>query len=282
MARAGGGKSARLRHGHVTRQDRTTDVRPEDAVSRSRLALMHATAWISLLAACGGDDDVAGSEADAGGGPADAAPADASSPDAAVCTMTMCGDECVDTATSSAHCGGCDMACESPGQICSGALPCTCPPAWIPAELAQPVGSEIDTKLFPGLLVGIAPLFEEDLINAVLVGYVEETPVGTDIDLSEIQAPAPPLVAAAHDVDAETSAVHTPYLATSGTVNFTELCAQGVRGTLTDAVFVEVGGVTDPTPVEGGCQLEVPSLTFDLGEACDGSGADAGLASLLR
>ena len=242
---------------------------------------MHATVWISLLAACGGDDDVAGSQADAGE-TADAAPADASSPDAAVCTLTMCGDECVDTATDSAHCGGCDLACESPGQICSGALPCACPPAWIPADLTQPIGSEVDTELFPGLLVGIAPIFEEEIINAVLVGYVEETPVNTDIDLSEIQAPAPPLIAAAHDVDAETSAVHTPYLATSGTVVFTELCAQGVRGTLTDAVFVEVGGVTNPTPVEGGCQVEVPSLAFDLGEPCDASGADAGKASLLR
>ena len=250
-------------------------------MSRSCLALMHATFWISLCAACGGDDDVAGAPADAGE-TADAAPADASSPDAAVCTMTMCGDQCVDTATDPAHCGGCDMACESPGQICSGALPCTCPPAWIPADLTQPVGSEIDTELFPGLLVGIAPLFDEDLINAVLVGYVEETPVDTDIDLSEIQAPAPPLIAAAYDVDAESSDVHTPYLATSGTVVFTELCAQGVRGTLTDAVFVEVAGVTDPTPVEGGCQIEVPSLAFDLGAACDGSGPDAGQASLLR
>jgi len=250
-------------------------------VSRFSLALVHAAVWISLCAACGGDDDVAGSPSDAGE-TADAALADASSPDAAVCTMTMCGDECVDTATDSAHCGGCDMACESPGQICSGALPCTCPPAWIPADLTQPVGSEIDTELFPGLLVGIAPIFDEELINAVLVGYVEETPVDTDIDLSEIQAPAPPLIAAAYDVDAESSDVHTPYLATTGTVVFTELCAQGVRGTLTDAVFVEVAGVTDPTPVEGGCQIEVPSLAFDLGAPCDGSGPDAGQASLLR
>ncbi len=233
-------------------------------MSRICLALMHATAWISLSAvACGGDDDAAGSGADAGGGAADAAAADASSPDAAVCTMTMCGDECVDTATDSAHCGGCDMACESPGQICSGALPCTCPPEWIPADLTQPVGSEVDQRLFPGLLVGIAPVFEEEIINAVLVGFVEETPVGTDIDLSEITAPAPPLVAAAYDVDVETNEVHTPYLATTGTVNFTELCAQGVRGTVTDAVFVEVSGVTDPTPVDGSCQVAVASLAFD-------------------
>ena len=150
------------------------------------------------------------------------------------------------------------------------------------ADLTQPVGSEVDRRLFPGLLVGIAPVFEEEIINAVLVGYVEETPVGADIDLSEITAPAPPLVAAAHDVDVETSEVHTPYLATSGTVNFTELCARGVRGTVTDAVFVEVAGVTDPTPVDGGCEVSVASLSFDLGMPCDGSGPDAGLASLLR
>jgi len=70
------------------------------------------------------------------------------------------------------------------------------------------------------------------------------------------------------DGDDDTNAVHTPYLATSGTLHFTERCAAGARGTVTGAVFVEVGGVTDPTPVEGGCQIEVASIDFALGQPC--------------
>ena len=173
------------------------------------------------------------------------------------------------------------MACESPGQICSGALPCTCPPAWIPADLTQPVAAR-STRSCSRACWSASRRFRWRPHQRGAGRYGEETPIDTDIDLSEIQAPAPPLIAAAYDVDAESSDVQTPYLATSGTVVFTELCAQGVRGTLTDAVFVEVGGVTDPTPIEGGCQVEVPSLAFDLGAPCDGSGPDAGQASLLR
>jgi hypothetical protein len=254
-------------------------------VSRSVLALLHAFAWfacLSLATACGGDDDDdggAGSPADSGGSGGDASPRDAAAEaDASVCTLTMCGDECVDTATDSAHCGGCDMACDSPGQICAGALPCACPPDWVPADLTRTPGSEVTTDLFPGLLVGVAPVFDGDLVSAVLVAFVEDTPVDTDIDLASVAAPAPPFVAAARDVDVETSAVHTPYLATAGTLHFTELCAQGARGTVTDAVFVEVGGVTDPTPVDGGCQEAVASIEFAIGQPC-GAGPDAGPAS---
>jgi hypothetical protein len=244
--------------------------RPEDAVPRFHLALLHAAISIGLLGvfACGDEDgktDGVGSSSPDDGAEEDAAPPE---PDAAACAMTMCGDQCVDTATDPAHCGGCDMACDSPGQICSGALPCACPPEWIPADLTGLEQSQVNTSLFPGLLVGIAPVFDDERASAVLVGFVEDTPVDTDIDLATITAPDPPLVAAGFDLDVATNDVKTPYLATSGTVNFTELCAEGVRGTVTDALFVEIAGITEPTPIEGGCQIAVPSLEFDIGQPC--------------
>ena len=232
---------------------------------------LHAAASICLAGtfACGGDDDGdtdgVGSTSPDAASQQDAAP---DQPDAAVCTMTTCGDQCVDTATDPAHCGGCDMACDSPGQICSGALPCACPPEWIPADLTGLDQSEVNASLFPGLLVGIAPVLDDERVNAVLIGFVEDTPVDTDIDLATVTVPDPPLVAAGFDVDVATNDVKTPYLATSGTVNFTEVCAEGVRGTVTDAVFVETAGVTEPTPIEGGCQIAVPSIEFDLGQPC--------------
>jgi len=252
-------------------------------VSRSAPSLLRAFAWTACIslaiapAACGGagddndgDDGGAGAPADsAAPGAGDASTRDAAAePDAFVCTLTTCGDACVDTATDSAHCGGCDMACDSPGQICSGALPCACPPEWVPSDLTATPGSEVTTDLFPGLLVGVAPVFDGDLVSAVLVAFVDDTPVDTDIDLAAITAPEPPFVAAAHDVDIDTNAVHTPYLATSGTLHFTERCAAGARGSVTGAVFVEVGGVTDPSPVEGGCQIEVATIDFALGQPC--------------
>ena len=225
-------------------------------------------AWIGL-AACGGGDGVGSSLAD--GAPI----ADASAADAAACALTPCGGECVDTASDPAHCGGCDLACDSPGQICSGALPCACPPDFIPADLVQPPASGINPRLIPGLLVAVGPVLDGDRFSALLVGFDEETPTGADIDLAEVTPPGPPLIAAAYDFDIQTTDVRTPYVATSGTVVFSEVCAAGVRGTLADAVFAEVVAVTDPTPVDGGCQISVAELAFDLGEPC--AAPDAGL-----
>jgi hypothetical protein len=241
-------------------------------VQRLSLVLIRAAlaALVAVSIGCGGDDDDGGSTADSGP-TADSAPPDSSTPDAQVCALTMCGDECVDTETDSAHCGGCDMACASPGQICSGALPCTCPPAFIPAELNPPALDEVNSRLFPGLLVGVGPIIEGSLISAMLIAFVEATPIDTDIDLAETTAPTPPFIAAAYDVDINTMDVHSPFLATSGIVNFTEVCAEGLRGTLTDALFVEVAGVTDPTPIEGGCEIPVKSVTFDIGQPCGGA-----------
>lgn len=49
---------------------------------------------------------------------------DAGSGGSAVCTQTMCGEACVNTASDASHCGGCDQPCPT-GAFCSNSQ-CAC------------------------------------------------------------------------------------------------------------------------------------------------------------
>lgn len=218
------------------------------------------------IAGCGDDDGSGDNTPVADAAPvADSAPPDATpTPDAAACALTMCGDDCVDTTEDTAHCGGCDMACDSPGQICSGALPCACPPNFIPDSIEPGPFDQVSDRFIDGLIVAISPILGSP-INAVAIGYLPETPIGVDIDLAE---GVPPLVAAAYDVDTTTMMFHTSYQANTGILNFTEACLVGARGTVTGATFVEIGGLGNPVPVEGGCEIATETITFDIGEPC--------------
>lgn len=100
-----------------------------EAFFLSRLSIMRSLGYLVLtalwLAGCttptvldGGVDgglDAGMPERDAGMPEQDAGmpEVDAGMDAGPVCALTMCGDECVDTDISEAHCGGCDVVCEA-------------------------------------------------------------------------------------------------------------------------------------------------------------------------
>ena len=234
--------------------------RPTSLVSPLSLLAIWALA-LSLggaLAACAGDEKPTVTLSDA------AAP-DATNaiPDAAVCTQTTCGDLCVDTATDPLNCGGCGMACASAGQICSGSLPCECPADFVASQIGGGGFDQIQPQ--GDFIVGIAPNIGLTLDVAAVVWDLSME-LGTEYNLADaVGALAPPAVAAGYDVDINTFMAHTAYAATEGIIIFDNVCDAGASGTMSNVVFSEVLGVTDPTPVEGGCSMSYESLTFNIG-----------------
>ena len=222
--------------------------------------LLILSACFLSLAACG--DDGASSATDAAP-PPDATAYDAAPPDAniPVCSLTECGTECIDTTSDTANCGGCGMACDSPGQICSGTLPCACPEPYLPSDIG---GSPADTVQMQGPFYIAASPVTFSPINALLVAYDLTLETGMDYDLTGA-ALAAPLVLAGYDINITDQSAHTYYGATAGTVNFSQICATGVSGTMANLVLSEVGGITSPTPVAGGCSMSYDALTFDIG-----------------
>ena len=221
----------------------------------------------AFLGSCG--DDGGGPEvslSDSGPAPADAA-VDAGAPDAFVCTMTDCGGACVDTTTDVNHCGGCDMACASAGQVCSGSLPCACPESFVPAT----VGGTFDQiSMQAGAYLAIAPLGLTSPLNVVIVAYELTLDLDTEYDLAEsLAATTPPSIILGNDVDISSMNAKAAYAATEGTISFDRVCADGASGTVTDVVFAEVGGIADPTPVEGGCSYAYDTIAFDIGTCPD-------------
>ena len=219
------------------------------------------------LAACGGGG---GSDAiDAAPGAIDGRIADGPLPDAlAACEIgERCYGVCVDTSTSVLHCGGCNMACASPAQVCGGALPCSCPEGFIPDTVNVALATVNDTYL-PPLTVALAPLFPEGRTDLLLVGYIAGvTPL--DEPLTIPGGFEPPALAAGFDVDlgVDPPRAHGSYLATAGTVQFTSACSVGATGTATNVTFSEVSQA-DGSEILGGCSFTVETVSFALGAEC--------------
>lgn len=224
---------------------------------------MRSLACLSLLvlslAACTSDG---ASATDAAVTFVDSAPPDAPLP---ACSMTQCGAECVDTATSSNHCGGCGLACDSPGQICTGSLPCACPEPFVPATVDPAFGDQVTDQFVEGVNVAIGPILG-DKISMFMVGYDALTPIGEDIALTS--ALGVPLVGAGYDIDIQAMTAKTGYQAIAGTLHLDSACSTGAFGTATDVTFAEVTLALPPTVVDGGCQFTVPAIAFSIGAAC--------------
>ena len=54
--------------------------------------------------------------------------------------FTLCGQDCVDTDTSTTHCGGCDQPC-APGELCAAG---SCTPVGVPDGGIEPDGGAAD------------------------------------------------------------------------------------------------------------------------------------------
>ncbi len=206
----------------------------------------------ATTSACGDDGE---SVAFFDAGSPDATP----EPDAEVCNLTMCGAECVNTSNDPRHCGGCNMACDSPGQICSGALPCACPPQFVPASLSGSIQSIM------GVTVGAYIDFAGP--NLATIGY---DPAATTLDtpIALTGAATLPNVGAGYQINVSTFIPHTAYLASSGTIEFDTACAAGITGTLSDVVLTEVDTATGAL-LPGGCTLTLEeTVPFSFGGAC--------------
>lgn len=225
-----------------------------DTHAVARLAALGLTA----LAACSGDD----------GGPVvlvDARPIDAPQIDAAACSGMVCDGTCVDTSLDEQHCGNCTTVCEA-GKTCQAST-CMCAPSFLPATPSF-VQQQLNTTLLPGATLGIGGMLNST-IDALVVGYPTATVrVNQPYNLSGQTLGAPPFVAAGYDLDLMSFTPAASFYATSGTLTFTAVCAGGFEGTLTNAHFVAVEGLMNPTLVPNGCAFDLASLSFSYGAAC--------------
>jgi hypothetical protein len=224
-----------------------------------------ATGLIAALAACGGDDDGGVTVIDA---PAIDAPIDAAIDAPPVCNAPnmVCGGECTDVTSNEQYCGDCNTACPG-GEVCTTST-CACAPAFVPAN---PQG--LFTMMFEqlGLSIGIS-VYGASTTNILLGGISvanteENTPYTVSPDVG-----TPPFIAAGYNVDLGTQTADAAYYATAGTLTFTKICppsspgGAGYSGTLTNATFSAVEGLTNPVIVQDGCTFDVASVTFSFGD----------------
>jgi len=225
------------------------------------------------LLACG--DDGGNANPDATIVFVDAPIPDAPTPDAFVCTMTDCGNnQCVNTDTDPLHCGECDMACPE-GQGCSSG-DCVCPTVNIPA--APMTLAPIPVQAQMGVNIGLIALGGSVGFDAIAIIWDPLTQT-TGEDIALPATGLTPTVGYGFNIDINTMAIQTPYLATGGTINFTTACSVGATGTITDATFGQVMSLLQlpPVPVANGCTIDASTFTFTVGDPCPVDTNDAGV-----
>jgi hypothetical protein len=221
---------------------------------RRTLGGLLAIASAGALAACGGST---GSSPDAAGGPADAA----------ACSLDRCGEECVDLTSSHQHCGACGEGC-TPAQRCETSE-CACPSIEItPAGF---VLSQMDLELQAPAILGIGIYSDEPDLDALVIGFLADSPLDTPIDLATTATGGAPFVGLGYRIDIATQTYTAAYRATSGTLTLTRRCAKGVAGSLAGVALVEVDpAASGVVLVDGGCTTAIAELAFSHGGACDG------------
>lgn len=230
-----------------------------DRLSSSRGPAVAFGMVAALVAACGGGGD------DGVTVLVDAQPIDAQAIDAPVCSGMVCSGTCLDTTTDEQNCGGCGTVCEA-GKTCQASA-CACAPSFLDS-MPSFIQSQISTTLLPGATLGIGGILD-NTINALVVGYPTATVrINQPYTLSGATLGTPPFVAAGYDVDIQSFTPAASFYATTGTLTFTAVCAGGFQGNLTNARFVAVEGLMNPTLVPNGCAFDVPMVTFSYGTAC--------------
>jgi hypothetical protein len=218
------------------------------------------------LAACGGGESTPDAEP-----PIDATVDATPPPDAFVCgpaPMMQCGpvepDDCVDTSSNEQHCTDCDMPCQG-GATCNDG--CECVAAFLNATHAMTGFDQFQT--LGTIVLALGPEASASGINALGVGYDTTMQMtGVEYTLSSASPGTPPFVLAAYDVDISNMQAEAGFYAESGTIEFTTMCATGVSGTITDAVFRGATLGLPPTIDPDGCTFAIPQIDFVIGAAC--------------
>jgi len=220
---------------------------------------------LALAAACGGDDDggivtpVVDAAIDA---PIDAAPPACNAPN------MVCAGECVDVTSNEDFCGDCTTQCTG-GQTCTSST-CACAPGFVPASVSSSIVLNMG-----GISAGIAPLAGA-ITNLAVIGYMSSFNAQVDTDYTLTGALTGPIAAAGYDVNIQTSEASVAYVATAGTLRFSQICKDannalvGLQGTLTGATFSAVEDLFNPVPIPNGCAFDAPAtVTFEFGTCAE-------------
>jgi len=184
-----------------------------------------------------------------------------------VCTGMVCDGDCVDTTTSEQQCGSCTNACAA-GQACgNSACACVEEAAFIVAD-----PSYFSTMLVAGQIpmtqLGIGP-YIADTLNVLLVAMPDAAELDVAYPLSGTNPGTPPFVAVGYDVDINTQAITASFYATAGTVTFTNRCAGGFAGVVSNATFTPASGLMPPVLVDNACVIRgVTTIAFAFGTVC--------------
>jgi hypothetical protein len=158
------------------------------------------------------------------------------------------------------------MACDSPGQICSGSLPCACPAPFVP----NPVGSFADQFQQQGDAIIAFSLINFAPTNVAALAYGLNLETGVEYDLADaLVTQQPPGLAVAYNVDINAYTAQTPYAAVEGTIVFETICATGATAIATDVLFAEVNGITGAVAIEGGCTMSYETININVGQPCE-------------
>lgn len=208
------------------------------------------------LAACGGGEDNV----------PDASTIDAEPPpiDAVECSGMVCDSVCVDTDTDNLHCGDCDTACTQNGSSCVEG-DCACEPNFLPATVTPSGLDQVIEQA--GITIRIAALAGDGQLDALGVSFSAATETDVEYTLDGATLPQPPFAIALFNVDISTMMPEKAFAATSGTIEYSDICAEGASGTITNAVFqaADIDALEiDPE----GCTFEVASIAFTIGAEC--------------
>ena len=124
----------------------------------------------------------------------------------------------------------------------------------------------------PKRVIAIAAGFATTLDVTVVI-YDLTLDLDTEYDLADgLGTLSAPAAAAGYDVNVNDFTAHTSYAATAGTITFSNVCEGGASGSMSNVTFSEVVGVTNPTPIIGGCSMTYELLNFNIGTCPDPGG----------
>ena len=206
----------------------------------------------------------------------DAPPPDAGPPDALVCVDPQmdCGTGvCVDTSSDEQNCGACNKVCQG-GAYCKPQPDgCTCPAAFIPADIpSNPLDiHQVQSIGGSNIHIAGAPLADGGQVNVLLFIDVGLPDVNTSYTLKSGISFTQPNVLAAYNaqVGGTVPTADAYYDVTAGTLKFTTVACDAngfeYKGTIKNATFqgAQFTGMNIQVDPQG-CTFDVATINFDI------------------